>query len=240
MTAAALPLADEGPARDAQARTLSRRFLDAPAEEIVRFAVTEGFAGRTALVSSFGAEASVLLHLVSRVDPSTPVVFLETGKHFAQTLAHRRKLASRLGLTDVRDIRPDAAETVAEDPSGDLWRRDADACCELRKVRPLAGALDAFDAWFTGRKAFHGGERMSLPVFEWNGVHTKVNPLVSWKPEDVASYMEEHDLPAHPLVAQGFPSIGCWPCTKPVESGGDVRSGRWRGQSKAECGIHGR
>ncbi|MEM9809977.1 MAG: phosphoadenylyl-sulfate reductase, partial [Pseudomonadota bacterium] len=134
-----------------------------------------------------------------------------------------------------------SAEDVAdEDPAGDLWRNNPDACCSLRKVRPLAHALSGFEAWITGRKAFHGGGRVTLPAFEWSGTHFKVNPLVQWSQTHVKAYIDEHDLPPHPLVEQGYPSIGCWPCTQPVADGDDVRAGRWRGQAKTECGIHGR
>ncbi|MEM1379852.1 MAG: phosphoadenylyl-sulfate reductase [Pseudomonadota bacterium] len=230
-----LPLAD---GREAdRAHILSMQFAGADAEAILQHAIHRAFVGEVALVSSFGAESAVLLHLVAQVAPATPVVFLDTQKHFAQTLSYRRKMATRLGLTNVRDILPDADEAKAQDPTNDLWRRDTEACCDLRKVRPLKTALDGFDAWISGRKAFHGGDRVSLPAFEWNGRHFKVNPLASWSQSDVQAYTEKHDLPAHPLVAQGYPSIGCWPCTRPVEAGDDIRSGRWSGE-KRECGIH--
>jgi phosphoadenosine phosphosulfate reductase len=234
---AVVRLAEEGP--KAHAAALAATHADASARGILA-AAREEFGDALALVSSFGAESAALLHLASTVDPSIPVVFLETGKHFAQTLSYRRKLAGRLGLTNVIDVRPDPADEAATDPHGDLWRRDTDACCSLRKVRPLDRALQGYDAWVTGRKQFHGGARVSLPAFEHVGTHYKVNPLVRWSRADVEAYVAEHDLPAHPLVAQGFPSIGCWPCTHPVAAGEDVRAGRWRGQAKTECGIHSR
>ena len=230
-------LAEEGP--KAHAAALARAHADSDAETIL-LAAREAFGDGLALVSSFGAESAALLHLASRTIPDVPVIFLETGKHFAQTLSYRRKLASQLGLTDVRDITPDEADIAANDPDGDLWRRDTDACCSLRKVRPLDRALSSFDAWITGRKQFHGGARTQLPAFEHAGAHYKVNPLVRWTPDDVAAHLDAHDLPRHALVAQGFPSIGCWPCTHPVAEGDDVRAGRWRGQAKTECGIHAR
>lgn len=233
---AVLQLAQNEP--EERARSLARSFLGARAEDVLEHAIRRAFPGEIALVSSFGAESGVLLHLVSKVAPETPVVFLDTQKHFAQTLSHRRKLAAHLGLTDVRDITPAEAEQAEEDPGGELWRRDPDACCALRKVRPLARALGGFDAWITGRKAFHGGGRAHLPAFEWNGTHFKVNPLIAWTPRDVARYAEEHAISAHPLVSQGYPSIGCWPCTRPVEKGDDMRAGRWASSSKVECGIH--
>lgn len=220
-----------------RAAALGAEFESLPAEAIVARAIEE-FGGRIALVSSFGAEAAALLHVVAKIDRSTPVIFLDTGKHFAQTMSYREDLARALGLTDVRDIRPPADETGRADPKGDLWRRDNDACCALRKVRPLAGALAGFDAWFTGRKRVHGALRAFLPVVEASAPHIKINPLARWTGEDVEAYAAKHDLPPHPLVEQGFRSIGCWPCTAPVATGDDPRAGRWRGLQKTECGIH--
>ena len=196
------------------------------------------FGDRLALVSSFGAESAVLLHLVSKVKPDMPVLFLDTGMLFGQTLDYRRQLAARLGLSDVRDLRPAYHDLAMADPDAKLWQTDTDACCEVRKVAPLRKALAGFDAWITGRKRFHGGARLSLPVVEDAGRQVKFNPLANWDKDDLDAYMAEYDLPAHPLVAQGFPSIGCWPCTKPVEEGHDVRAGRWAGSQKTECGIH--
>ncbi len=220
-----------------QARRLTARHGGEEASEILRRAILEEFPGRIALVSSFGAESSVLLHLVAEIAPATPILFLNTGKHFAQTLSYRRKLARELKLTNLRDLHPDTDELERFDPAGDLWRSDPDSCCKLRKVLPLERALAGFDAWITGRKQFHGGLRSALPVFEAAAPFIKVNPIVRWSPDDLASYAERHRLPAHPLVEQGFPSIGCWPCTHPASSE-DVRAGRWRGSAKTECGIH--
>jgi phosphoadenosine phosphosulfate reductase len=201
-------------------------------------AAVETFGDKLALVSSFGAESAVLLHLVSKVKPDMPVLFLDTGMLFGQTLDYRRQLAALLGLTEVRDLRPAYHDLATGDPHAKLWQTDTDACCEIRKVIPLDKALAGFDGWITGRKRFHGGARLSLPVVEEAGHQLKFNPLANWAKEDLDAYMAEYDLPAHPLVAQGFPSIGCWPCTKPVEDGQDVRAGRWAGSDKTECGIH--
>jgi phosphoadenosine phosphosulfate reductase len=198
----------------------------------------EQFGDRLALVSSFGAESAVLLHLAAQVKPDIPVLFLDTGMLFGQTLDYRKILAAQLGLTDVRDLRPAFADLATGDPKADLWRTDTDACCEIRKVLPLDRAIQGFDAWITGRKRFHGGDRLSLPVVEEADGKVKFNPLANWGKAELDAYAREHDLPAHPLVAQGFPSIGCWPCTNPVEEGQDVRAGRWQGQDKTECGIH--
>ncbi|MDO8322543.1 MAG: phosphoadenylyl-sulfate reductase [Phenylobacterium sp.] len=198
----------------------------------------ETFGDKLALVSSFGAESAVLLHMVSRIKRDMPIMFLDTGMLFGQTLDYRRNLAAKLGLTEVRDLRPIYTDLATVDPKANLWQTDTDACCNIRKVIPLDAALKDFDAWITGRKRFHGGDRLSLPVVEQADGQVKFNPLANWGKTELDAYMAEHDLPAHPLVAQGFPSIGCWPCTKPVEEGEDVRAGRWAGSEKTECGIH--
>ncbi len=198
----------------------------------------ETFGDKLALVSSFGAESAVLLHMISRLKPDMPVLFLDTGMLFGQTLDYRKSLATKLGLTGIRDLRPAFNDLATADPSAKLWETDTDACCHVRKVLPLDRALTEFGAWITGRKRFHGGDRMSLPVVEPADHQVKFNPLANWGKAELDAYVAEHDLPAHPLVAQGFPSIGCWPCTNPVEDGQDVRAGRWAGSEKTECGIH--
>lgn len=206
-------------------------------EDILARAV-EAFPQTLALVSSFGAESAVLLHMVARIRPDLPVLFLDTGMLFAQTLDYRRSLASRLGLSGVRDLRPAFADLATADPRSDLWKTDTDACCEVRKVLPLERGLEGFEAWITGRKRFHGGDRLALPVVESAEGRIKFNPLANWDKAALDAYMAEHGLPAHPLVEHGYPSLGCWPCTQPVEAGQDVRAGRWAGSEKTECGIH--
>jgi len=196
------------------------------------------FGDKLALVSSFGAESVVLLHLASQVSKDIPVLFLDTGHLFGQTLDYRKTLSAKLGLTDVRDLRPAYQDLATADPKNNLWQTDTDGCCRIRKVLPLDRALADFQGWITGRKRFHGGARLSLPVVEESDGKIKFNPLANWGKAELDAYMAEHDLPAHPLVAQGFPSIGCWPCTKPVDNPEDVRSGRWAGSQKTECGIH--
>ena len=223
----------------ARAAELNARLRDAHPSEILRAALTEfGADKRLALVSSFGAESAVLLHLAAQVDPSLPVLFLDTGQHFGQTLDYRKTLAAKLGLTDVRDLRPQYQDLATQDPSADLYKTSTDACCNIRKVLPLDRALQDFDGWITGRKRFQGGARLSLPVVEEGEGKIKFNPLANWSRTEIDAYAKEHDLPAHPLVQFGYPSIGCWPCTNPVEDGDDTRSGRWQGADKTECGIH--
>lgn len=223
------------PSAELEASALNARWRDATAEDITRAAL-ERFGDKIAVLSSFGAEAAVGLHLVARVDPATPVLFLDTGRHFQPTLEYRDRLVDRLGLSAVQVLTP--GDDAGWDPHGDLWRTDPDACCDHRKVRPLAQALPAFDALITGRKRFHGGQRLRLPVVEKVGDQLRVNPLASWTPEAIDAYFEAHDLPRHPLVAGGFTSIGCWPCTQVAPVADGVRSGRWSGLDKTECGIH--
>ena len=224
---------------EAKAATLMARYKDFDGLALVRDMIETEFRGRIALVSSFGAEAAVLLDLVARVDPATPVLFLETGKHFGESLAYRHALAEHLGLTNVHDIRPDPADLAAHDPDGTLNRRDPDACCAIRKVWPLEGALNGYEAWFTGRKRFQTGERKALPAIEAADGRIKVNPLARWGPSDLEAYYAARTLPRHPLWDQGYLSIGCAPCTRPVAPGEDARAGRWAEQDKTECGIHG-
>jgi phosphoadenosine phosphosulfate reductase len=217
---------------------LNSELRQASAQEILRAAITREWPGGLTYVSSFGAESVVMLALIAEVDPSLPIVFIDTGMHFPQTLDYKDEVIARLGLTGVREITPNETERKVLDPKNMLWKTDADACCALRKVRPLEPALEGFGAWITGRKRFHGGARMSLPVFEHADDRYKVNPLANWTQADVDAYLKEKDLPRHPLVEQGYPSIGCWPCTQPAADPSDPRSGRWAGQNKTECGLH--
>jgi phosphoadenosine phosphosulfate reductase len=210
-------------------------------ETLLRTMVQRVFPGKIAIVSSFGADSAVLLHLVAGVDRTVPVIFLETGKLFAETLRYRDTLVARLGLTNVRAIRPDPATLAAVDPDGTLWSRDPALCCWHRKVEPLDDALSGFEAWVTGRKRFQGGKRAELALIECgdDGL-TKVNPLAFWTEEDIRGHFARHDLPRHPLEAQGYRSIGCATCTRAVRPGEPARAGRWAGLGKTECGIHDR
>lgn len=196
------------------------------------------FPGRIAVVSSFGAESAVLLALVAEIEPATPVLFVDTGQHFAETLAYRDRLARHLGLTDVRTVGPGAPALRAADPEGELWRFDPDACCDLRKVGPLQRALAPFHAWVTGRKRHQTAARAALPFRETVEGRVKINPLADWTAADVAVEMRRRGLPRHLLSGMGYPSIGCATCTRAVAAGEDPRSGRWAGFAKTECGIH--
>ena len=191
--------------------------------------------GRIAVTSSFGAESAVLLDLVAAVDPATPVIFLDTGELFDETLAYRYQLERRLGLTNIMVVRPTEAELAEAE---DLWRDDVDRCCELRKVRPLARVTRGFDALVDGRKRAHGFERQDISTIEDGAGIIKISPLANWSTERIERSFAERGLPRHPLVEQNYRSIGCWPCTRPVEPGQPARAGRWAGVAKSECGIH--
>lgn len=212
------------------------RLLDG--KELLEQVLTGPLAGRVAVSSSFGAEAAVLLHMVAKIDNSTPVIFLDTGKLFSETLTYRDQLTAHLGLSDVRTIKPDAATLINADPDGDLYQTNHDACCEIRKIIPNAKATSDFDVIITGRKKFHGFERSNLQSVEKNGRQIKINPLVHWSASDIEEAFLLAQLPRHPLVDAGYSSIGCSTCTRKTTTEENVRAGRWCGQQKTECGIH--
>jgi phosphoadenosine phosphosulfate reductase len=226
----------------ADAVRLNNMFRGTETREMLKVLLGEHMLGDVALVSSFGAESAALLHLVASVDPTVPVLFLDTGKHFPETLAYRDQLAGLIGLKDLRILHPDAEMLAKKDATDLRWSYDPDGCCEIRKVIPLEKAMRDFDASITGRKAFQASTRNALPRFEIDTADVfgrlKVNPLASWTKADLDAYFVEHDLPHHPLEAQGYASIGCAPCTSVVQPGEDPRAGRWRGWEKTECGIH--
>jgi phosphoadenosine phosphosulfate reductase len=196
------------------------------------------FPGRIALVSSFGSSGAVLLHMAASVDRSLPVIFLDTGKHFGETLRYRDRLIAALGLRDVRTLMPDPSRLERHDPDGSLWATNPPLCCQLRKVEPLQRALGGFAAWLTGRQRSHGDARADIAPVEVVDGRFKVNPLAAWTPGDIDAYFRAHELPRHPLEGDGFRSIGCMPCTDRTSPDEAPRVGRWRGQSRTECGIH--
>ena len=223
----------------ALAQELSERFEPLTAEQRLASALAGEMPGPIALVSSFGADSAVLLHMVSEIDRDLPVLFLETEMLFPETLAYQQELASLLKLTDVRLIRPDAAEMAAEDPDRLLNQSDTDACCDLRKTRPLERALTGFGASISGRKRHQASTRAAMAVVEAESDgRFKLNPLADWSTQALSDRRKAAGLPPHPLVAKGYPSIGCAPCTTRVAPGEDLRAGRWRGSNKTECGIH--
>jgi phosphoadenosine phosphosulfate reductase len=200
--------------------------------------VARDYKGRVALLSSFGAESSVLLHMVSEVASDIPVLFLDTGKLFAETLQYRDQLVRELGLSNLRIISPDEADLKRTDPQGDLSSHNTDLCCHIRKTVPLARATEAYDVLISGRKRFHGATRSDLQFVTEQDGKLKVEPLAAFSALDLFNYMQTHHLPSHPLKLQGYHSIGCAPCTAPGGSESDPRAGRWKGSDKTECGIH--
>ncbi len=225
-------------AAKAAVATLTARYQGVDALDLLSGMIHRDFVGEIALVSSFGTESALLLSLVAEVDPATPVVFLDTGQMFAETLAYRDQLVRLLGLRDVRTIEPAEAALRSRDPDGGLWAFDPDACCALRKVEPLAAATRGFSALISGRKQYHGALRRFIPRIEAVDGVVKIDPLAAWSQERVAAEFLRRALPRHPLEAAGYRSVGCGPCTVPIADGAEIRSGRWAGRAKSECGIH--
>jgi phosphoadenosine phosphosulfate reductase len=221
-----------------KATRLDAEFAGIDTPELMRAVIADLFPGRIALVSSFGADSAVLLHMAALIDKATPVLFIDTQLLFKETLAYRDTLVAHLGLTNVIALTPKPQRLAAEDPENFLWASDPDRCCEIRKVIPMAEALEGYDAWITGRKRFQGQTRAALALFEAEAGRIKVNPLAHWPADKITGYLGAFDLPHHPLVATGYLSSGCIPCTSPVKPGEDSRAGRWRERGKVECGLH--
>lgn len=222
----------------ALAQDLDRELRNASPRKIIAKALQMVGRKHLALVSSFGTESAALLKVMAEVDPAIPVIFLDTGWLFEETLTYRDTLIARLGLRDVRSIKPLEQTLSREDPDRSLWFSDPDACCRIRKVEPLSRALAPFQAWINGRKRFQGGVRADIPVVEEDGSRLKFNPFANVSRDQIEAIYKASKLPPHPLVAKGFLSVGCMPCTSRAKAGEDVRAGRWRGTAKTECGIH--
>jgi phosphoadenosine phosphosulfate reductase len=232
--ASELRTSDELPA----AETLDRALRDARPSEVIATALRTVGRERLAVVSSFGTESAALLKVMAEVDPAIPVIFLDTGWLFEETLAYRDTLIATLGLRDVRSVKPLEETLSRQDPDRELWFSDPDACCRIRKVEPLARALQPFSAWINGRKRFQGGLRADIPVVEADGVRLKFNPFANASREEIEAIYKLAKLPPHPLAASGYLSVGCMPCSSRTSPDEDARAGRWRGRPKTECGIH--
>ena len=219
---------------------LNNQFRHHGATHVIDAVLKHRVLGKIAMVSSFGAESAALLHLIAITQPKTPVLFIDTNMLFVETLIYQSDLAERLGLKNLRILQANPATIARHDPHNTLHKRAPDTCCNLRKKSVLKNALAPFDGWITGRKRYHGNERAQLDFFEYDEANDKfkINPLAHWRAGDVAEYFATNNLPRHPLVVQGYPSIGCQPCTHPAGTTGDMRSGRWQGHAKTECGIH--
>ena len=239
MSAVAHQVLPDPPARTLPAAEELDRVLRnaSPAEAIAAALKTVG-RERLALVSSFGTESAALLKVMADVDPAIPVIFLDTGWLFEETLAYRDTLIEKLGLRDVRSIKPLDETLSREDPDRELWFSDPDACCRIRKVEPLKRAVAPFAAWINGRKRFQGGSRAEMPVVEDDGIRLKFNPFANASREDIEAIYAQAKLPPHPLQASGYLSVGCMPCTSRTSPDEDARAGRWRGRAKTECGFH--
>ena len=220
------------------AQTLDHTLRDASPAHVVETALKTVGREQLALVSSFGTESAALLKVMADVDPAIPVIFLDTGWLFEETLAYRDTLISVLGLRDVRSVKPLEEALSRQDPDRELWFSDPDACCRIRKVEPLARALKPFSAWINGRKRFQGGARAEIPVVEEDGERLKFNPFANVSREEIEAIYKLSKLPPHPLVASGYLSVGCMPCSSRTAPDEDARAGRWRGRPKTECGIH--
>jgi phosphoadenosine phosphosulfate reductase len=221
----------------ALAERAGTELADAPAEEVLRWAV-ETFGDRWVVAASM--EDTVLVHLASQVAAGVEVLFIDTGYHFPETLATRDEAADWYHIR-LHTVTPQL--TVAEQDAvhgPDLWRRDPDRCCALRKVEPLGRALAGFDAWASGIRRDDAPTRTRIPVVGWDARRNlvKINPLARWTEADAQAYAAEHLIVLNPLLQRGYASIGCAPCTRPVPPGADRRSGRWPDTSKTECGIH--
>jgi len=223
---------------DLQVTRLNSLLQDASPAEVIAAAVELVGTDRLAVISSFGTQSGALLKIVADVDPAIPVVFIDTGWMFAETLHYRDTLVAQLGLRDVRSILPQPSALARLDPDGDLWSSDPDRCCQLRKVDTLDDAMTGFDASINGRKRFQAATRADIAAVEADGPRLKFNPFAQLTLQDIEAIYATAKLPPHPLVASGFSSIGCMPCTSRTLPGEDPRAGRWRGRAKTECGIH--
>lgn len=225
---------------------LNARFEKTQPEEIIRWAIFE-FRPNLALTSSFQTESVALLHMVSKIDPSVPVLFLETGWHFPETLEFKNKIIKQLGLTNVVELKadPEKRARLDKETGGKPYEVNPDYCCHINKVEPLDQAISGLDAWISGIRRSQSKTRKDIKIIEEYDMKSpsseplyKINPLANVTSGDLWWYIKEHHLPKHPLFEKGYLSIGCWPCTKPVQPGDDERSGRWAGREKTECGIH--
>ena len=220
------------------AQTLDHTLRNASPAHVIETALKTVGREQLALVSSFGTESAALLKVMADVDPAIPVIFLDTGWLFEETLAYRDTLIAVLGLRDVRSVKPLDEALSRQDPDRELWFSDPDACCRIRKVEPLARTLKPFAAWINGRKRFQGGARAEIPVVEEDGARLKFNPFANVAREEIEAIFKLSKLPPHPLVASGYLSVGCKPCSSRAAPDEDARAGRWRGRPKTECGIH--
>ena len=209
---------------------------DLDSRKLLRIMIKDIFYKKIAVTSSFGAESPVILHLVSKIDKSVPVIFLNTGKLFPKTLEYLKIIRKKLNLTNIKIFKPDQDFLKKYDPNGNLHKTNPNLCCHIRKTLPLKKSMINYDAWINGRKRFHGFERSKLKKIEMVNGLIKINPLADWSFNQIKNYMLNNNLPEHPLITEGYKSIGCQPCTS--KSKDSIRDGRWADSLKSECGIH--
>jgi phosphoadenosine phosphosulfate reductase len=220
-------------------REANRKLAEARPQEILRWAV-ETYGSKLTMATAFGPEGCAILHMLAEIDPTVRVFNLETGYQFAETLELRERIARRYGI-EVEYVR--AAASVSEyeaSNGGPIYGTDPDRCCRDRKILPLRQAVEGYDAWISAIRADQSSHRAKADVISWDAKFdlVKINPLLKWTKRDVWAFVVTNDVPYNPLHDQGYPSIGCWPCTRPVNQGDDERAGRWAGQAKTECGLH--
>lgn len=218
---------------------INRKYEDKDPRDVLKWAILDEFKGEIALSSSFGIGSTVLLHMVSEIDPALKVIFINTGCHFRETLEYKNSLAELLGLTNIVEFSPSDEDLARFDPDGKLYEKHPDFCCAVRKVEPMKRSLKGLRAWISGIMRSQSDVRKDAQmVEEYDGGLFKVNPLVNWTSKDSYYYMEEYNLPRHPLFYKGYSSVGCEPCTFLPTDESDERSGRWAGKEKTECGLH--
>lgn len=218
---------------------INQRLADAGPQEVLTWAV-ERFFPRLTMATAFGAEGCAIIHMLSQIEPRVRVFNLDTGYQFKETLELRDRIAEKYGI-EVEMIRPDTTvEQYEAIHGGPLYETHPDRCCHDRKIRPLRQAIQGYDAWISSIRADQSKDRSQTPKVGWDKKFglVKVNPLLAWNKQDVWTYIVANDVPYNPLHDVGYPSIGCWPCTRPVNQGDDERAGRWAGKAKTECGLH--
>ncbi len=220
-----------------EVKELNKEFHKSSPEEIIRKS-RNLFKDKIVYISSFGIESAIILHMISQIDKNFPIALLNTNFLFKQTLDYKNKLIKSLNLKNFVEIFPDNSKLQKDDPNNNLWKSDVEKCCELRKVKPLNKFLKKYNAWISGRKSYQGGERFDVQPFEFNNGKVVVNPLANFEKKFVLLYFNNNNLPKHPLVEEGYLSVGCTHCTFKPKNIEDPRSGRWINQTKTECGIH--
>ena len=219
-------------------QNFSKKYSKLSAIKLLEVMVKKIFLKKIAVTSSFGAESVVILHLISKVDKSIPVIFLDTGKLFPETIKYAKTVKKILKLNNIQIHKPELKDLKKYDFQGNLYKKKPNLCCHIRKVLPLQKALKNYDAWINGRKRFQSEDRSNIKKIEKIDGFIKINPLADWEFNKVKNYIKTYKLPEHPLVKKGYKSIGCLPCTSKILDGEPHRSGRWSDNLKTECGIH--